>query len=254
MAHEFHLTLPSNIDSSDYGISNKTSFFTTFLPYLKFKLEGKWKVALTSIIYPCNIFNVTEEMGEFEITNGVNHYNKKIKEGYYEDGLSLVQAINNEIPWRIKSKLIFIKRNNKINFYMYHNEKFKFHPKLAEMLGLGEESTILCSVKCKNKESLEKIVPSQMVNLHQPDSMFIYCNIISEVIVGNKYAPLLAVCKIDNDQYLNVVEKRILRPVYISLSSTTITSIIIKICDSRGELIKFQSGKTILTLHLVKDE
>ncbi len=253
MAQEFHLTLPSNVDSSDYGISNKTSFFTTFLPHLKFKLEGRWKVALTSIIYPCNIFNVTEEMTEFEIMNNVNYYKKKIKEGYYEDGLSLVEAINHEIPWRIKSKLVFFKRNNKINFYMYGNEKFKFHPKLAEMLGLGEHSQIFGSEK-NNPESLEKIVTSQIVNVRQPDSMFIYCNIISEVIVGDKYAPLLAVCKLDNEKYLTVVEKTILRPVYISLSCPAITSIVIKICDSTGKLIKFQSGKTILTLHFVKNE
>ncbi len=101
---------------------------------------------------------------------------------------------------------------------------------------------------------VQRIIPSQITNLYQPDTLFVYCNIISEVIVGDKYAPLLAVCKIDHSHYLNVVEKKILRPVYIPLLSNAITSITIKICDSIGHPIKFQGGKTILTLHFKQDE
>ena len=80
-------------------------------------------------------------------------------------------------------------------------------------------------------------------------SLYVYCNIIDSVFVGNVKAPLLLTCpfkKMDKQDFVNRLE--FLNPTYISLNRKNIQRIDIGIYDDSGVLIPFLYGKTNVTL------
>jgi len=80
-------------------------------------------------------------------------------------------------------------------------------------------------------------------------ALYVYCNIIDSVFVGNVKAPLLLTCpfkKMDKQDFVNRLE--FLNPTYISLNRKNIQRIDIGIYDDSGVLIPFLYGKTNVTL------
>ena len=86
-------------------------------------------------------------------------------------------------------------------------------------------------------------------------TLILYSNIVEMSFIGNTQAPLLAICPFDrkpNDDDTHVIQKEILKPLYVPLNRNVLHQIDISIHDEAGASIPFIHGKTVLTLHFRK--
>ena len=97
---------------------------------------------------------------------------------------------------------------------------------------------------------LNTYISKNSINLNSSiDSLYIYTNIINNVIIGNTENQLLRIISIDNINHLNFITKHLLNPYYIKIKFNEIKIIEISIRDNLGKLITFEFGKIVLTLH-----
>ena len=79
-------------------------------------------------------------------------------------------------------------------------------------------------------------------------SLFVYCDIVEDVAVGDVIAPLLRILNIDGKDDRMV--SRIYQTVqYVSVQRRQFETIEIDIKDDTGRRVPFQRGKVIVTLH-----
>ena len=85
-------------------------------------------------------------------------------------------------------------------------------------------------------------------------NFYIYCSLCAEVQVGNQKAPLLQVIGLDIEDQWDTGVKTIMfnRLMYVPVTCTSFNSVHVEIRDDAGELIRFNEGRTVLTLHLRK--
>jgi hypothetical protein len=79
-------------------------------------------------------------------------------------------------------------------------------------------------------------------------SLYVYCNVLEQVPVGDTKAPLLRIVNVSGkggDSVRVAYEK----PVYIPLQQKTFDSIEVDIRSDIGSPIPFEYGKAIVTLH-----
>ena len=77
-------------------------------------------------------------------------------------------------------------------------------------------------------------------------SLFVYCDIVEDVVVGDVKAPLLRTVNIDGKDMVS----RIYHTVqYVSMQRCQFDTIEINIRDDTGRRVPFQRGKVIVTLH-----
>lgn len=81
-------------------------------------------------------------------------------------------------------------------------------------------------------------------------NLYIYCNLVDESIVGDTQVPLLRTVAVSNKNQNKYISEHFQDLRYMPLSNSFYQYIEIKITDDYGELIDFQSGKVIVTLHL----
>lgn len=84
------------------------------------------------------------------------------------------------------------------------------------------------------------------LDLHH-NNIYIYCNIINYIHVGNTQAPLLKVIPIDNKRHYNI-EIEYLNPSYRPIKFNEIKNIEISLKNDFGKEIMFQTGHVILLL------
>ena len=79
-------------------------------------------------------------------------------------------------------------------------------------------------------------------------SLFVYCDIVEDVVVGDVKAPLLRTVNIDGKD--DEMVSRIYQTVqYVSVQRRQFDAIEIDIRDDTGRRVPFQRGKVIVTLH-----
>ena len=78
--------------------------------------------------------------------------------------------------------------------------------------------------------------------------MYVYCDVLECVPVGDTTAPLLRIVEIGG-QKGEMVHIQYDQPRYVPLQKKEFDSIEIDIRDDLGEKISFDSGKLIVTLH-----
>ncbi len=280
---DFYVTLPSNSQ-----LDNKLNDFRVHLPYT-LNLPGDWEVALVEIMYPHTWVNIEagvtgalavrtrfEEGEEFFEWNDVD-----VPTNYYSDPSELTGALNyavhelvrkygeegvpeNPLSFRYDPvlKRICCELSDKV-MALWLSERLMY------MMGLEVEKVSFLPghhcltnggcVKGYNYHNygFEKGERSLVTADYHPDmtagtiGLYVYCNLVSNQIVGNAVAPLLRVVNIkgkNNDQVDQIYQD----PHYLPILDREISSIHILIKDDTGANIKFQSGKVILKLHFRK--
>jgi len=81
-------------------------------------------------------------------------------------------------------------------------------------------------------------------------SLFVYCNLIDSVIVGNSFAPLLRAIPVQN--LVTSVIRFTRKPYFYPLASNNFQIIQTSIKDKTGKLIPFKFGETTLVLEFKK--
>ena len=189
----------------------------------------------------------------------------------------IIKFLNDIRPDILKGSFNFTKYDPKrtqkrVSIVLREGESIFFSPSLQTLLGfddpwvsrysnserielLNPESAISpqdTPSKDKNPSNQRfKIIAPKRADFNESKyNIFVYCNLVENTIVGDTQVPLLRSIAVDEDNQNKYVSQHFQDLRYIPLSSNFFQYIEIKITDDYGELINFEYGKVVVTLHL----
>ena len=242
----FYVTLPSN-SSIEYYPDNTVACYTTKLVD-KIELEGEWEVGLAEISIPTAVDNVVHGRCYYDIYLN-NRLARRITlpAGNHKHVHTLIQAMHDEqrsqIPLQSDEVLFveFCHGSSKISMnFMEEKDRHitvQFSADLALMLGLDED-VIYSDSTTTQPTSLDA------ANLH---SVYVYCDILEHVAVGDTKAPLLRIVDKPDKSTGNV--HKIMNPIlYVPLQKKNFDTVEIRIMTDTGMPVPFRSGKAFVVL------
>lgn len=252
---QFYVRLPSN-SSKDYYPKNKTSSYTTKLPD-EIQLSGSWEVGLKEIQYPISWINVEQHLGIFSVNTlkvaNIRDTSKRLFQlqlpaGYYSSATKLAEKFTETChasfhPFSDLGASIQLSYDivtGKFTITILRGLELTFNKEFARMLGFAKKK-ITFSQMSSNVCDIQRGIYS----------LYIYCDVCKENIVGDSKVPLLEIVPIRGEHGDNISE-RYNFPTYIPLQRNNFSDVKIDIMDDTGKKIPFQSGKAIITLHFRK--
>jgi len=250
---DFYAFLPSNV-SPDLYEDNTTSHFKIQLAK-RLDLHGKWKVALVQAHYPNTIAQVAE--GENMISFHYNDGREEtffIKEGYYANAKDFVFALHETISTleigpdgNGRSSVVNMTPENRIMFHPFsahlNMKSYTFSPRLAMQLGLENPGPYFTKEELCGPNAVD-------LNLGVPPMLFVYLDKITDQLVGQCNAPLLATVPTNiNQRYGSVTAYTFDQSLYLDLATKNFDTIEIHIRDHTGKFVSFNHGTSMLLCH-----
>ena len=262
-----------------YYPDNTVTQFTTRL-HQTFNLTGEWEVALTEIMFPRSWYNVDRNHGHFTVScsdcaeiepllarpDRRNYtFTMHMRSGYYDSMEKIIDAMNELVKrfftrpvdgWstpdslrRVHSSVWPKFRYNAVNrkFYatLHPNMRITFAGKLMDTLGLGKNQSPMV-----NTSDGEMVIRGNRAcdlegGMH---AIYVYCDLIECVPVGDTSAPLLGIVDSDGKQG-ETIKKAFFKPRYRPLQKKTFDSLEIFIRNAYGKRVAFENEKSTVTLH-----
>ena len=257
----FYMTLPSNVPNP---ASNKANSFKIHLA-TELELRGKWECALAEITYernwriftdPITVYvHVYEPKATSRLEFNIRKWPIPVNNGIYSTTDSFIRHFFDCFKAEVE------KQSHQDLKPIYHAMDYRFMDGVAtikstyaspvkiffpDFIGamIGIETGALYLVN----NSHQWIPPKQM---RTTPSLYIYCDIIEDNIVGDVRAKLLRTVPVIGEQSdtINIAFAKLyyhpVRPGYIS-------DVEMLICDDAGGKIQFGPAKTVIVLHLRK--
>lgn len=266
------MTLPSDVETDGRYEDNIPSKFTVPL-CSSFDVNSgeRWEVALSEVTIPNTIHNVTGEMATIKtmrnkivvVEDSDENVEEKTVSTFGEIKLpsaaynvrDFLDILNMELSlYNFTSRFGYFEEINRITYKKAKKEHFVFHPDLAEALGLDTDHYVY--------KNVQMLYDQQMTFSNRPrldafvEHIFIYVGIIQYSRVGDTLAPLIRTVLIDRDRLQTGMNASIhFEPrelVYHRVAKPHFKEISVMLCDSYGTLVKFNGGKTVLTLKFVR--
>ena len=261
------MTLPSNSSQVFYP-NNTLTHYTTHLP-TSITLSGDWECSLCEFSFPATWYpvkpiikmslTVKRDPSGVEMTALTEEFS--VDSAYCVVIESLIQYINSRLESIIDaSKLPFARRQYPMFKYDSNNQKvfarlgYGMHismtPDLSRILGFEQwifppVVTDIENPQWTSAQNVIRIIPNRDVEIQ---NIYVYCDIVENVIVGDTQAPLLRI--VDATSRPNeVIYRHYDAPRYIPVPKKHFDSIEIDIRDDFGGHIPFESGKLVTTLH-----
>jgi len=159
------------------------------------ELDGEWEVGLTEISFPFDVDNVLEGECYFVINNPeYDDSNLKITLAaeYYDRFAGLHDAHVLRIahvtsPHRVPLRFSFYNERKRVKMTVTQSLCITLSPALARMLGFPHDR--------KLEYCLDDILAERSMELFPPTigSVYVYCNLMEHVPVGDTKAPLLRI-------------------------------------------------------------
>jgi hypothetical protein len=278
MSH-FYLVLPSNSSKHYYPENTVTSYTTRLLDKIDLG-EGEWECALVEIFFQKLWYNVGSDCtfsvsfagyDEFKHNPGISVYSPltylvtfRIPSGYYKTISTLVDVITDSIATALTSRLFdttseprtrisiprdkwprirFNSTQRKVTIFLHPGSAIQFSDCLKPMLGFDD--TLLRNESSVAKQYIAPITANVQDVIH---SLYIYCDILENIAVGDTQAPLLRIVNATGE-YGDVINKTFDPPRYIPVQKKRFDSIVIDIRSDIGEKIPFQGGHSMCILH-----
>jgi len=242
----FYLTLPSN-SSMDYYPQNTVAQYTTKLNSL-IELDGEWEVGLTEISFPFEIENVLEGECYFNISQRGSNASIKviIPAGHYKglDDLDMhmkvaaMRRMGLSTIEMVPVTFSFLKSSNRVRMRLYQNFTVEFGIILARLLGfrhgvIYSEASVLAESKMRFRSLVR--------------SIYVYCDLVEHVAVGDTKAPLLRIVNRTSKSNENVHET--FNPVlYVPLQKKCFDGVEINLMTDSGVPVPFRFGKSSVVL------
>ena len=194
-----------------------------------------------------------------EVTVWYNRLKEEVKTEEVVDPITLNTKVDLKDTTRLLTTLN--QKENEYDYSVSYNEsthRFKlevgnkysvcFSPSLWSILGFNEK---LSGRKLRNTVIEAEYFPALDRGIK---ILILYSNIVEASFIGNTEAPLLAICPFEKRQNddTHVIQKEIVKPIYVPLNRNILNRIDISIHDEAGASIPFTHGKTFLTLHFRK--
>jgi len=227
--------LPSN-SSMKCHENNTAAKYTTRLPSA-LDLSGDWEVALSEIIYPC----------KFDLVNG-----NVCKIDAYVDGLYVCQYNFEKSKYDVPATLV--RDLNIVNNRKYYLASYDEVTRQVTMKVLESHATLNFSdalahaLGFKNKyfDGPNTYVGERITD--EPSTMYVYCDLIEHVIVGDSRVPLLRTFGMEKSSN-EVVHRTFQNPLYVPVQKKHFDSIEMNIMTDAGEAMPFAFGKSVAILH-----
>ena len=256
----FYITLPSNSSKTFFPENTPSHFFTQIPQTIDLQGDG-WEVGLAELSLPNTYDNMTGDdywvevsvVNTDELIKSVRQYSGPISfkvflpRGLYNSPRDVIEVLNHQIQsqplgFALKRKIAFYfgRFNRKVSLEMQVSFiKVVMSKSLQELLGMGHEDYL-------GSGQFEGIIPFHMEQ--DFSTVFVYCNLLEERIVGDVNVPLLREVSMDT-RYKSIVHRQYDKPFYIPLKIRQFQSIEILITGDNGQPISFVEGKTVATLH-----
>jgi len=255
MSDQFYITIPSNTHKD-----NTASNFRVVLPQ-RIRLEGEWEVALAEIIYPHSWFHLHEKNSIFMKTLS-KEGTLKLNPGYYSDINTFLNDINqgliaySALHMPELQNLIFSynKKKNIVQFQLDSIDiiAITLSDELAKILGFNNRFIYYKHPEDDPYDIIGKIFEAHeefvQFNLYY-QTLFVYCNIVEDQIIGNTMAPLLRIIETQG-KHGDLVCKTYDAPHYVPVLLKDFVQIEINIKTDMNELFSFMFGKVIVKLHV----
>jgi len=246
--NRFYVTLPSN-SSSEYYPDNTVARYTTKLAN-KVELEGDWEVGLVEISFPSAVDNVVQDRCYYDIYFGDETMHRLLlPPSNYNCMETLVAALYQEqynvegieqlvVTFAYESDDVSPHMGGKVSLHIADDVKVQFSGDLALMLGLDKD--------VKYSGDSERF--STSLNASSVHSVYVYCDVLEHVAVGDTRAPLLRIVdKPKNEQDVNV--HKIMNPIlYVPLQKKNFDTVEINMITDDGIPMPFRSGKSFVVL------
>ena len=239
---QFTIVIPSNA-SMDIYPNNKLSYFKVRLPH-RIELSNEWVCGLSEISFTKSWYNMPNgekvaitnypsdsELPTIQVDGGnyekvedlIHHINSMMQTKWSDAGLFEIP----ELSLDVKGLLNF-KKPGKIDENT--GIQLKFSNYLSEILGVKQQRPI---------------------NIQQKyTSLFVYCSIIDQVIIGHTRGPLLRVVNAHPElPFGRHITETFEEPYYMQLSSKTFDEIEIYLRNDSGEAPHFNFGRVVVSLH-----
>ena len=231
MTH-FYVTLPSN-SSMQYYPENTVTKYKTHLAQ-PISLEGDWEVGLSEIEYHRTWYNVEEKDSKirFEHIKDGRVVSEKIHIplGYYTNIEEFTDRINTSfIVFGVKNgipqmpQLRLDKLTRKINIHISNGMRIIFSPGIGNILGYNEKEDNVFG-HTKSVITLHNTYNTEV----NSQSLFVYCDILEHVIVGDTKAPLLHSISVSG-KHEDIVREIYDKPMYVPIQKKHFESIEIDI-------------------------
>lgn len=243
MSH-FYLTLPSN-SSMQCHPTNTAAKFTTQLP-ATIDLDGEWEVGLSEIIYPRTVCNVDDNECNVEVWegDGRSFHIVSVPKGTYGSVTDVVNALTKQCAKRPHDDkpftLTYDTSTAKVTLTVGSRKFIKLSAALSFMFGFTK-----CDFVGPTKYDSE-LLPDARRGLA---SMYVYCDVIDPVIVGDTKVQLLRTLPTNNDSEVVAAHAIFVNPIYIPLQKKHFGTIEINIMSDTGDPMPFTLGKSIVVLH-----
>lgn len=162
--------------------------------------------------------------------------------GYYRDGKHILEAFDNQLLKDLNISIGFNEVKNRLYITSKETYKISFTSDLAEVLGF------IKNVAMMTRMDIELIASHSINFMRGINSIYVYCDLCEESIVGNTRAPLLRVIHFQRNKYNDCVNILYNTPYFIPIAKSFINSIEMKLTDDMGVCIPFAEGKVIAVL------
>ena len=217
----FFLTLPSNSCLSTFPSNTVANFKVK--PPESISLEGDWEVALVEMLYSHTWSTIREgNQQTFIYDVGTGYTTGLINSGHYNTVVDVVRVLNSCMTKEAKEKIKFS--------YVASKQKVQVEvPKGGEVLLTGDIATTLGFDN--DTVITKKTISSYVADINGGFStMFVYCNLVSNQIVGDKQVPLLRAVQIQG-KYSDIVTKTYQNPLYIPIGIKNFETVEVDISD-----------------------
>ena len=243
-ATQFYLHLPSNSSLNKFP-NNTLTEYRVGLPQT-INLEGDWEVALTEIHYPHSWNNVQGNfLNRFLLRNRELHgvwETLIIPLGHYASIDAVIAKMNelvdSEKRFKDDVKFSYDSLSRKVTVNLQNNTEIVLE-NIGYMLGFQSPTQVISKTTTGEREAdLE----------HGFHDLYIYCDIVKGQYVGDALVPLLRIVPVEglDGQWIS---KSFLRPQYVAVSRKQFETIEVNIRRDTGELVPFEFGRVLLTLH-----
>ena len=231
----------------DYYPQNTVAQYTTKLNSLV-ELDGEWEVGLTEISFPFEIENVVEGDCYFYISQVDSDAIVKVTlpAGHYAslDEIETHMKVATMLELQLASveqvpiELSFVKNQNRVRMMLHQNVTVKFGVVLARLLGFRHDVTYSdASILGETKMRFRSIIRS----------IYVYCDLVEHVPVGDTKAPLLRIVNRTSSGGENVHQT--FNPMlYVPLQKKCFDSVEINLMTDGGAPVPFLLGKSFLVL------
>ena len=252
MSH-FYLTLPSN-SSMKFFPDNTAQKYVTRLAN-QISLSGAWEVGLFELEFQKSWYPISAESCRFRYHYLLGDVAKseylRIPVGFYPSMKDVVTKINTAIatfsttiwPREKWANFKYDEFTQKISVQLRKGDNFEFSEEMKNVLGFSIPYMIGTMMDSYTWPADEVCDLDRRVR-----SLYVYCDILEHVPIGDVKAPLLRTVAI-NGKHGERIRQIFDKPLYVPIQKKNFDTIEIDIRSETGDIVPFQFGQSSVTLH-----